>query len=397
MEKRFGQLDSLRGIVAAIVMFAHISLVYKVTPLLITRLLTWSPLRVFINGGGAVMFFFVLSGFVLSLPFLNQNKVPYLPYIIKRIFRIYLPYILAICVAFSLALLVSGNIKSVSLFLNGVWDAKPIGKYLLEHLTLIGNIHSNAYDPVIWSLIHEMRISLIFPLIVLLVKRTKLKTTISICLAMAMVGGLNNKFHFEISNGYATTYFDTLRMIPVFVTGVLIAKHRLKIISFYKSLTLITKILLFVFSLVIYNFSEVLFPFIINHGLLNASFLFKEIGNGMVDINISQYGEMLGAAGLILFALGSNRVERFLLKGPFVFLGRISFSLYLYHFIVILLLVHLFYRSIPLTLILFASIFLSIGVAKLAWLFVEVPCINIGKDLSRRLVEVKRRKYAKSA
>ncbi|WP_182299468.1 acyltransferase family protein [Cohnella cholangitidis] len=73
MKERFVQLDALRGLASLAVLFSHILLItgpssmgYVVYALL-TR--TYSPFQIFVNGNGAVVLFFVLSGFVLSLPF----------------------------------------------------------------------------------------------------------------------------------------------------------------------------------------------------------------------------------------------------------------------------------------------------------------------------------------
>ena len=58
-----------------------------------------TPLTALVSGGTAVRFFFVLSGFVLVLPFLRHPHSPYFPYVVKRICRIYLPYLAAVALA----------------------------------------------------------------------------------------------------------------------------------------------------------------------------------------------------------------------------------------------------------------------------------------------------------
>jgi len=84
---RYRQLDSLRGIAALFVFFSHFFLIFKIDGSLALALKA-SPLGVFINGHSAVMFFFVLSGFVLSLPFIsNEKPLNLAEFYIKRIFR----------------------------------------------------------------------------------------------------------------------------------------------------------------------------------------------------------------------------------------------------------------------------------------------------------------------
>src|SRR4051812_11697833 len=95
-QMRYKQLDSLRGVAALFVFFSHFFLIFNINEFSVLSLQA-SPLGVFINGHSAVMFFFVLSGFVLSLPFINKEKPLNLAeFYIKRIFRIYPAYILAI-------------------------------------------------------------------------------------------------------------------------------------------------------------------------------------------------------------------------------------------------------------------------------------------------------------
>ena len=67
---------------------------------------------------------------------------------------------------------------------------------------------------------------------------------------------------------------------------------------------------------------------------------------------------------------------------PLVFLGRISYSLYLFHLIVILALVNGLYGHAPLMFILFLAGALSIVTAWCAYRFVEVPAMNLGRRLS---------------
>ena len=95
MRNRYEELDSLRGLAAISVFFGHILLVFNAIP--ITNLLfEYGPLRAAVAGSEAVTLFFVLSGFVLSLPFYNNGTFNYGKYVVKRIFRIYIPYLIAI-------------------------------------------------------------------------------------------------------------------------------------------------------------------------------------------------------------------------------------------------------------------------------------------------------------
>ncbi len=93
-------LDDLRGLAALVVLLSHCLLTLPQpdtlgSPLHLAPwelLRTWeiySPLRLLTAGNGTVMIFFVLSGFVLSLPFIAQGRAEYPPYVATRFCRIY--------------------------------------------------------------------------------------------------------------------------------------------------------------------------------------------------------------------------------------------------------------------------------------------------------------------
>lgn len=69
---RYRQLDSLRGLAALTVFIGHCAGV-KIN-MGVQNAVYPTPLGVLFNGNAAVVFFFVLSGFVLSLPFVNGNR-----------------------------------------------------------------------------------------------------------------------------------------------------------------------------------------------------------------------------------------------------------------------------------------------------------------------------------
>jgi peptidoglycan/LPS O-acetylase OafA/YrhL len=95
---RYRQLDSLRGLGAVSVFFAHFIGLKISLPLLHT--IQQSPFGILFNGTAALMLFFVLSGFVLSLPFVDSGKpLKLTSFYIKRVFRIYPAYIFAVIFA----------------------------------------------------------------------------------------------------------------------------------------------------------------------------------------------------------------------------------------------------------------------------------------------------------
>lgn len=352
------------------------------TPPFIITILEWTPIRALVNSHSAVMLFFVLSGFVLSIPFLNGTNGTYFSYLIRRILRIYVPYLVAIIVAiFCSQMLSTGAIKELGESFKTLWAVEPNARLILEHVLLLGNIHSNIFNGVIWSLIHEFRISLIFPLVVLAVQRLDWKINIFICFALTFLGGLNNVFHFQSPNGFQTTYFDTLRYLSLFIIGALLAKYRFQLINQYNKQSLILKCGLIVLSFALYTYSDAFVS-----GIINV------ITHSNQDLTIiSEYGMALGSCGFIIIASGSVRIADLLKKQPILFFGKISYSLYLYHVIVLASFIHLFTNTLPLWSILVFTVAASIFISALSWKYIEVPCIQLGRRMTNRFKDSRRK------
>src|SRR5206468_1590753 len=127
----------------------------------------YSPLHAFAAGTQAVILFFVLSGFVLALPFLTDRKPRYRSFVVKRWMRLYPPFYVAVLLAMALATIVStGHIGGLSEWFNTKWQSSVTAGSAAKHALLIDSFRNDTYDPVLWSLVYEMRVSLIFPLLV---------------------------------------------------------------------------------------------------------------------------------------------------------------------------------------------------------------------------------------
>ena len=99
----------------------------------------WSkPLLPVHNGNAAVFIFFVLSGYVLSLPYLRGTQPGYPCYVIRRVCRIYLPFAAAILLALLLYILAGRSAApAASQWFNNLWpSAKPgIAVVIVTHIS----------------------------------------------------------------------------------------------------------------------------------------------------------------------------------------------------------------------------------------------------------------------
>ena len=143
--QRIREFDSLRGIAAFTVVIHHFLLIlpaidantYGQKIFWQVNVIKYTPLHLVWAGREAVIFFFVLSGFVLSLPFLGGKEVKYSHFLIKRVCRIYIPYFCAITIAIMLDLLLSRHgIPQLSGWFQLAWTAKVSNLLILNHYLL---------------------------------------------------------------------------------------------------------------------------------------------------------------------------------------------------------------------------------------------------------------------
>jgi peptidoglycan/LPS O-acetylase OafA/YrhL len=136
-----------------------------------------------------VVLFFVLSGFVLAIPMLIDRRTIYSLYLIKRILRIYMPYTVAVFISIIAAKnFYSGNITELSTWFNKTFEPDLKTLQIIQHFLLIPNFYNYKLNPVLWSLVQEMRISIIFPFVVIFISRFKWHYVIMTSLMLSFVG-----------------------------------------------------------------------------------------------------------------------------------------------------------------------------------------------------------------
>ena len=376
-DRRYTELDSLRGLAALAVVGHHYLLllpqVYAAilpvydpsapqTPVSLWWLV-FTPLHLLWAGTEAVAFFFVLSGFVLALPFCS-GRVSYLPFLAKRICRIYPPYLVAVLSAILIASLVSEkHLTGLSPWFGGIWKTPISWSLLLNEVVLIGNFKNGVFDPVVWSLVHEMRISLVFPLIMLLLVRWNWKVCLSGSVVLAVVGAY-------VPFGLSVV---TLQYVPMFVVGALLAKHREGIAGFGRELSPRAAATLAIAGVLLYTYAWWFFP--------HSSLVHPAYG--------VTYGRLLndaatcsGASIFIVLAISRKEAWAFLRQPILAWLGSISYSVYLFHAVALFSLVYLLYPRVPLIVIWPLALAVTAALASLSYRFVEVPWISVGHRLT---------------
>ncbi|MED1041902.1 acyltransferase [Bacillus mycoides] len=375
MTRRHKELDSLRGIAAIIVLLGHFLALFPILGKKVMYSTFGAYFSILWQGHSAVIIFFVLSGFVLSLPFYKGTEFNYLKYLIKRVCRIYIPYIVILFIAIGIKLGIHSKIGTIpGLVQWGSWNIEVSFNRVMDHILFLREFNSDAFIMVIWSLVHEMRISIVFPLIIFLLLRVNWKVSIGIAMFLSVIGYLLMKnIPSEFNMPVSTNYFITLHYSSMFIIGALLAKNREYLVS--KIINSKVKYILLPLGLLFFSYPRI--PFML------LSKLIGEIDYDLYLIIIDWY-ICFGAVLIILSALSSKLFSKLLLIKPVQFIGEISYSLYLVHPIVLLTTVHIFYGKISVPLILLISFLFTMVVSVLCYKFIEIPSIKIGRKLATK-------------
>jgi peptidoglycan/LPS O-acetylase OafA/YrhL len=363
---KIAYLDSVRGLAALAVIGSHYVRAYDLPchSNFCDRLLTYSPLHIAWDGGAAVSLFFVLSGLVLSLKHFRHSLTPDLShyplgaFILRRIFRIWPPYLVVLAVS---ALLYSHYQRAYSSFpatvprqndwLHSLWG-RPMGWVdFFKDSFLLGMRMEMQFLPQAWTLSVELALSLLVPVGILLAARSSAWLVFFTLFAIHALG-------------VSPFLFD-------FVLGILLAKHHqaltrwLRVQRFHRAMA-------WLIGLFLYTIGDTF----------------------EVWINPNDLGWLtgLGCGLLLLCSMASVKFQRILSFPTLRYLGKVSYSIYLIHFAVLINATPLFLSLLDASddgfifawwLGFAATLVGSVSLAGLSYRFVEVPSMAMGKRLGR--------------
>ena len=355
----FKNLDSLRGLAALSVVFSHICLASGL--LWVTN----TPLRLFAAGHEAVILFFILSGFVLTLQ-LERTNIPYAQYALRRICRIYIPYLAVVAIGATIMVVTKPvDMSWAGAWWAGFWNAPLTANMIIGHVLLLAPFQTATIDGVIWSLIYEMRISFLMPLICFIVPRIGWKFSILGAFALT---GISLFFQHKITMdveaaSLAGNWPVTCHYTAMFILGTVLAYHRQAIIAAVTRYRIATPLALA--SLALYAGAMPLAAFIHHEGFPGDWFI------------------AIGACGLMVSTFTKSFFGTFTGYAIPRFLGKISFSLYLVHIIVFLTVFRLLDGRVAHVAMMPIAFVLTFPVAWLCYQWIERPSI----ELSRRVTQ----------
>lgn len=327
--------------------------------------------RLFWLGGQfSVILFFVLSGFVLALPRLSGTQLAYGPFIVRRICRLYIPFAFAVLVSALLCALLSGvSTPNVSAWLLQQWAAPPTLGLIASHLLMTG-IHEEAVrlDGPIWSLIVEMRMSLIFPLLVMFAARFRW-LGVGLALGLALICAKARASLGETSLLTADSLLGaalfTGYYVLMFLLGITLALQQNNIKSIFVFISKSTHLFITAAFVIIFLILTYIVP---PYDLKNVK-----------DVFFSAF-----AAYIIAAVISYPSLHKSLSASPLLWLGDMSYSLYLIHLPVLMALVYVFSPHMSLRVILCCAAPVMMLAGHVTHVAIEQPSIRLGRALVRR-------------
>ena len=362
---RHASLDALRGIAALIVLFHHCALSFPRDDAAwsLGAVLRAPPFSLLVDGPGAVFLFFALSGFALSASLdattgASVRPFQYWRYALGRMLRLYPPYAVAVLASAVLYLAIQPHaIAGLSAWFNRDSWAFPVTWRLVggELLMLDEHQYMSLLNPG-WALIHILRLSLVFPL-VFFALRWRPGISLALCAAFSVIAN------------FAQTQPET----PLFLKAICASGQYLISFALGGALYLARNSILRGFErwglfALIAAFASSLVCFLLPRQLPGANIWFPTAG----------------AVLLMSAILSSDVAKRALDAASLQWLGKISFSLYLTHIVVLLTTFHLFWGQAPAFVLVGAIIAGSLGAAVLLHVGIEKPFAAFGSRLRSR-------------
>lgn len=300
MNQRIYYLDGLRGLLALSVVVSHI----------IGGITAWSATRLFIGAYLAVDIFFILSGFVLAR-LLYQRNYTHISFFWMRFFRLWPLHVSVIifCIIvyefnrYMGRYAPPGSFKDVSLFLKNSFFLMTMG---IEKIPVI--------NPPSWSIGIEFWTSAVLLPMLVRIRPSALYALSVVCYAFIAynVKGLAPAYTI-----YSFVSLGLVKGIAGMTLGIAIYKTQKEVYEILRKIDLEWLAALFVFS-ISYIFVAIIWQ---KHSPLN----FIVIALTIPILNVETFGKV-------------NFVYKLFSSKPLVWLGKISFSLYLIHTPILVLL-----------------------------------------------------------
>lgn len=360
---RYSYLDSARGIAAIIVVIHHYFLEFgnfsfEGFPNLIV-------IRFFSDGMSSVRFFFVLSGFVLSLSLLKEEYYltfsKYCAFVVSRFFRIlplYFTYLFFSLIAYIYLYKNIATYPTRKFFFGASWSDPLIIKKIWKEATLyINQQRSYGFIPQGWSLTYEILNSLLIPFLIILSRYSTLLATIFVFILLKF-------FNF---NNYIFDFF----------LGITVAQYHSSFTYVWQYFKISWKVLIVLFALSLFAINTIIPPYL-TYYFEYFFFSLSALGSGLI----------------ICIMISSPKIQEIFNNKIMVTIGQYSFGIYLSHMLIINAIIpylinftnqYTLNYNVNHAIGLFGTLLLAFLLSIPLFYIIEKPFIHLGRSLVNKL------------
>lgn len=358
--RRIEIFDGMRGLAAIIVMVFHLivmveaghasnaSLDFKNK---LWAVFTLTPLKLLWAGNEAVILFYIIGGFVIAKPYIEGRRIDFIAFVKKRFSRLILPYWLILIVTLICIALFSSLKSTIPLSgsFNIKWSTMPsLFEILAQFLAFDVNMDVTA--GAFWSIVQEWRIALLIPFIAAALSRY---STMRVVALVALTNWTLDYSFSQLGGYWGESLSRTNYYFIFFFIGAVLCKHIEQLRAIVASRPWVRMV------------SGILLPFLIP---------FQWVAAGL-GIDLGRRDAMpvtaLGIVLLLLVVMETPWLSRLFKQPIFLYLGKISFSLYLTHTTAIVLFTTVVGQFIEPQWALMLSPTFALGFAALWYTFVE--------------------------
>ncbi len=218
----------------------------------------------------------------------SSRAAGYGGFAVRRTIRIYGPYLGALAIAITADYLLSRGYRShFNPWFNRTWTLPVRWSDIWAHVAFLGVYNNATFDASFWSLVHEMRISLIFPFLYLLAAGKAVSRQISVALLLLVAGTVATATFARNTDLGQSVHFAGL-----FILGIFVSERKTRLAEWYRSLAQRQRIIFAILSAILFYYGR-----LISHA-------FPTPFAGFLDIPVGA-----GATGLLVLAFSSAAIR----------------------------------------------------------------------------------------